>query len=465
MVPTMRLKAFDVGSGNHVVCNAITGKLVVMSDAGVRLLDGLRGGDAATCPPGVLGELARERLVFASRDEEERTFVRLCEAAWDDFRRNSPRHYTFVLNSHCNFNCSYCFEGAPKAPQMTLTREQIDSAFDVIDRYAAEQLAEGPQSIEIFGGEPLLPRSRPVLDHLLSRLSERGGAASIQTNGYHLSSYLDLFVRYQAHIGQVQVTLDGPRDVHDRRRAPKGGQPAFDRIVAGIDALLRLDLPIRVHIRMNVDRDNVSDLSAMAEVYGAHGWARDSRCNFVAAPVDNRCGTMRNADHLLPWSELFERVFPLSTDAGGGPFDLSVFKITTYFRHYLDVARRSAAGCPPEQPRFIPKVIYCEAAALKLFAFHPDGRIYPCPEAVGIEGLAVGTYHPKLSLDERRTAQWREQTILRRSRCRTCEIATFCGGGCVLTALLQNGTMAEPVCENAQEILELYFGQVRDAAR
>ena len=463
MIPATRLRTFDLGSGHHVVCNGITGKLVVMSDAGLRLLDTLRAGDA--CPPGIQRGLARERLVFASRQEEERAFVDACEAAWDDFRRHSPRHYTFVVNSHCNFNCSYCFEAAAKAKEMTLTREQIDAAFGIIDRCSAEEPPDGPQNIEIFGGEPLLPGSRPVLDHLMSRLAERGGLASIQTNGYHLSSYLDLFVRFQAHIGQVQVTLDGPREVHDRRRAPKGGQPAFDRIVAGIDALRRLDLPLKVHVRMNVDRDNFSQLEAMAEVYQAHGWARDPRFTFVAAPVDNRCGTMRSSDHLLAWGELFERVFPLSTDSGGGPFDLSVFKITTYFRHYLDVARRSAGAARKESPRFVPKVVYCEAAALKLFAFHPDGRIYPCPEAVGMEHLAVGTYCPTLELDERKAAPWRGQTILARNRCRTCAIATFCGGGCVLTALLQNGTMAEPVCEDAPEILEQYFGQVRDAAR
>jgi uncharacterized protein len=285
----------------------------------------------------------------------------------------------------------------------------------------------------------------------MDRLIARGYRASLQTNGYFLQDNLDFFTGHAHHIGQVQVTLDGPREMHDRRRVLSGGRPTFDRIAAGVDALLATGVPIRVNLRMNVDRENAGALAAMANVYVERGWTRDARCSFVAAPVDNRCGTVANPSSLLRWDELFALLQPLSTDGGLGPFELSPFKIAGYFRHWVSAMRDG------EQARFIPKVIYCEAAALKLFAFHPDGRIYPCPETVGVESLAIGTYAPSFTIDRTRAKQWRAQTILRRPQCSGCDISTFCGGGCVLTALMLNGSMAEPVCENAHEVMELYF--------
>jgi uncharacterized protein len=337
---------------------------------------------------------------------------------------------------------------------MTLSAAQVDAAFRLIDLHAARH-RDASSDVEVFGGEPFLPGSRRVLDHLLRRVAERGIRASIQTNGYFLAQSLDFFFEHQGEIAQVQVTLDGPRAVHDRRRVPKSGRPTFDRIVVGICRLLDTGLPIRLNVRMNVDREKASDLEAMVHVYEENGWCKDERVTFVAAPVDNRCGNLRCTANLLRWDETFERVFPLSTDTGGGPFDVSVFKIVSYVRHYL----QSVARC--EQPRFVPKVIYCEAAASRLYAFHPDGRIYPCPETVSIERLAIGTYYPQVHIDRRRVSMWRKQTILQRPRCRDCTIATFCGGGCVLTALMHNGTMAQPECENAREILEAYLDHFR----
>ncbi len=461
MYMTTRIKAFEVGPNKHLVCNAITGEIVVMSDAGIRLLDALRRGDVHSCGSGVLEELERKRFLFASQEEEEGIFLEVCRSSWNDFRLNAPRHYTFIVNTHCNFRCPYCFEEVFNAPPKTLTQEQIDAAFRIIDRYAAKQAQDKAPDFEIFGGEPLLPDSRPVLGYLMSQIAERGGQASVQTNGFFLLSYIDFLDAHQEHISQVQVTLDGPKEVHDRRRIPKGGQPTFDRIVSGIDALVKQELPIRINVRMNVDRDNVDYLETMAEIFEANGWAGNSQFTFIAAPVDNRCGTIRNVEALLGWHELFERVFPLSADSGRGPYDLSVFKIASYFRYYLDTVRKSC----PVQPRFTPKVLYCEAAAFKLFAFHPDGRIYPCPETVGKEPLAVGTYYPRFALDRSRARQWRRQTILNKERCRSCEISTFCGGGCILAALMQNGTMTEPVCDDAKALLEFYFGEIRRASQ
>lgn len=458
MYVTRRFSSYDLGQGRQLTCNAFTGDLSVLTDTGQRLLAELRTGSAARSDPSLLHSLQERRFVFPSRADEEASFQALCDAAWNAFTRHSPRHYTFVINTHCNFACPYCFETeASRAVAQRITAGQVDAAFRVIDRLAQDEHAEDGPGVEIFGGEPLLPGSRPVIEHLLTAVERRQGSASLQTNGYHLSRHLDLLDRYSATLESIQITLDGPPAVHDRRRVPRNGRPTFERIAAAIDAVAATDLPIQVSVRINVDRDNLDCLKAMADIYEARGWTRDPRFIFVAAPVDNRSCALGPGTSLVGWRELLECVLPLSTDVGGGPFDLGVFKTLGWIRHYLATVR---AGLPLQEP-FQPHVTYCEAAALKLFVFHPDGCVYPCPETVGSPDLAIGKYDPRFVLDAARVAPWAEQTILRRPSCRECAISTLCGGGCVLAALRQNGTAETPVCEEAPAVVATYLGQLR----
>lgn len=457
MYITPHIKIIKSGQDKWLICNGLTGEVLVTNSTGYQFLSKLQHEETVNCDPGLLNVLRGKRIVFADKEEEERLFAEVCNKSWRDFRRHAPRHYTFIINTDCNFNCPYCFEREElRARARMLSTAQVDAAFSIIDRYAQRHSTQQRPQFEVFGGEPLLPRSRNLLCYLLEQIADRGYTTSLQTNGYYLTRYLDFFETYQDHIGQLQVTLDGPKTIHDKRRIPRNGAATFDRIVAGIQAVATQNPLLRINIRINVDRENVDYLEEMAKFYTAQGWTSDGRFTFTAAPVDNRSGTLKDPSRLVGWCETFQRTLPLSIDSAGGPFDLSVFKSIDYFRYLFSTVR----DANHEQPLFIPKVIYCEAASLKLFAFHPDGRIYPCPETVGVADLAIGTYYPEFALNYQNAKQWAGQTILKRRQCRECDIATFCGGGCALASLLQHGSMSQPVCEDAESIVDSYFSHV-----
>jgi uncharacterized protein len=452
---TERLATYPAGPDRTVVCNALTGEVSVVTDAGVRSLAAVRDGTGTELDPAVLDDLVRRHLVFPRREDEEAHFAQVCTVAWERFLAEAPRHYTLILNTHCNFACPYCFESTDqRAVRSTLTVAQVDAAFAVID-------ADGgpPPQVELFGGEPLLPGTGPVLEHALRALADRGGGATLQTNGWHLATHLPLLRRYDGVVRQLQVTLDGPAAVHDRRRVRVGGQGTFERIVAGLDAVHRSDLRVGVNVRTNVDRDNLASLDRLAALYASTGWSADDRFTFTAAPVDNRGGGV-DPSRIVGWDELFDVVAPLSVDAGGGPFDLGVFKVLGFFRSAIG---RAVRGLEPAD--FVPRVNYCEAVALKLLVFHPDGSVYPCPEVLGQPRHAIGTYDPVLVLDEARAAPWRQQTVLGRESCHTCPISTFCGGGCRLAAISENGTGDVPACEHARELVQAWFGRLDAALR
>ncbi len=60
---------------------------------------------------------------------------------------------------------------------------------------------------------------------------------ALVTNGYDLAAFLPRLA--QGPVKEVQVTLDGPAPVHDRRRPHAGGGGTFERIVRGSTAWSR----------------------------------------------------------------------------------------------------------------------------------------------------------------------------------------------------------------------------------
>ena len=92
-------------------------------------------------------------------------------------------------------------------------------------------------SVVLHGGEPLLlgtKRLKTLLKRLRSVLGEEY-PISMQTNGMLISpDVLDICSAYRV---SVAVSIDGPREVHDRMRIGHQGEGTFDRVMRGLDIL------------------------------------------------------------------------------------------------------------------------------------------------------------------------------------------------------------------------------------
>src|SRR5262249_42067090 len=72
-------------------------------------------------------------------------------------------------------------------------------------------------------------------------------------------------------IKQVQVSIDGPKAVHDRRRIFRGGGSSFDAIVDNVDLLLARGGTL-VQIRAHVDPANLHDFEQLLDFFDDRGW-------------------------------------------------------------------------------------------------------------------------------------------------------------------------------------------------
>ncbi|HOX46718.1 MAG TPA: radical SAM protein [Myxococcota bacterium] len=389
------------------------------------------------------GELAARGYLV--RGDEERAALRRAYLDFLDERERDEVQLFFVPRYACNFGCAYCYQAGYQVAAEPVRPEVVEAFFGYVRREFAGRRA----FVTLFGGEPLLPgaEARTFLEDFAGRARAAGLPLAVVTNGYHLEDSLPALGR--AELQEIQVTLDGPRAVHDARRPLKGGGPTFERVAAGLDAALRAGHP--VNLRVVVDRDNLGDLPELAAYAAARGWT----------------GHPRFKAHL-------GRSYELHTC---GPAPGRLFDRLGLARAFQALARQRPEVLALVRPPFgvarelaergaLPAPLFDACPGCKTeWAFDFTGHIYACTATVGAEGEALGTFWPEARLDEAAVEEWRGRDVLSIPECRECGLQLLCGGGCAALARRRTGRLRGPDCRPARELIELgldlYLGEER----
>jgi uncharacterized protein len=146
---------------------------------------------------------------------------------------------TKPVGSLCNLNCSYCFylEKAHLYPNA----KNFRMAGDTLEAYVRDYIRAQPGPIVSFawqGGEPTLLGVgffRTVVALQKRFAGEKQIENAFQTNGVLLDDEWGQFLADNHFL--IGISIDGPRELHDAYRVDKGGEPTFDRVMAGIAVL------------------------------------------------------------------------------------------------------------------------------------------------------------------------------------------------------------------------------------
>lgn len=412
-------------TGERFVVNPLSGHADFLTADEARLLE--------SGVPDEAGVLAA-RGYLADPEDEERRFRQAYLDFLDDRGRDEVQLF-FVPWYACNFGCSYCYQAEYPAAHAVPSPEVLDAFFAYVDRAFAGRR----KYVTLFGGEPLLPgeAARGFLEGFVDRVAARGLDLAVVTNGYHLVQALPVLQR--AGVREVQVTLDGPREVHDARRPLHGGGTTFDAVVAGIDATLAAGLP--VNLRMVVDRRNLEDLPALARFAIDRGW--------TAHPLfKTQLGRNYELHHchsgpgvLYSRLELYEALFDLTRRH---PEVLELHKPAYSIARFL----AENGELPP------PLFDACTGCKTE-WAFDATGRIYACTATVGKPDEALGTFWPTVTRDEDAVGEWEDRDVLAIPECRACTLRLACGGGCASAAKNRTGRLHAPDCRPIRELLGL----------
>ncbi|MEJ2559678.1 MAG: anaerobic sulfatase maturase [Anaerolineae bacterium] len=139
----------------------------------------------------------------------------------------------------CNLDCAYCYY---LSKERLYPGSHFRMSDALLEEYTRQYIEAQPMREVTFawqGGEPTLMG----LDFFRRAIGfqqryRRPGMRihnALQTNGITLDDAWCGFFR--EHDFLVGISLDGPRDLHDAYRVDKGGQPTFERVMAGLELL------------------------------------------------------------------------------------------------------------------------------------------------------------------------------------------------------------------------------------
>lgn len=142
------------------------------------------------------------------------------------------------VGSLCNLDCSYCYY-LDKAS--LYDHHQPKMSPELLKEYIKQYIAanEVPEITFCWhGGEPLVAGIDYYRRAMAIQNKYRGSKKiinTLQTNGILVDAdWCDFFCRNNFLVG---VSLDGPKDLHDKFRRDKRGEPTFDRVMKAIEMM------------------------------------------------------------------------------------------------------------------------------------------------------------------------------------------------------------------------------------
>lgn len=294
----------------------------------------------------------------------------------------------------CNFDCIYCYE-SDHSDYSKMSETTQDRIIDIINQQISVNRISS-LSVTWYGGEPLL--AMDVIEKLTDRMYSLCEEKDVQyfsdiiTNGYLLSR-ATLEKLNQMHIQHMQITIDGPKEIHDSRRYLTGGYPTFDKIINNIKNNIDIILP--VSLRVNVDYNNATRINELKKLF--------------------------SDDVYKEKIHLYIAIVDAINDQYDNQKCLSMKDFVS-----LDTKFYVGFGCPYPSP----VAHNCGADTPQSIVIGPDGSLYKCWNDIGIHALRVGTVDNLEAVYYKRYFDYLLYDATEDEQCRECNILPVCMGGC-----------------------------------
>ena len=332
--------------------------------------------------------------------------------------RSSRFKATLVLTLDCNLACPYCYEEGFRG-DFAMSPE--NSAL-FVEYVINEQIGRGREvDLRFYGGEPLL--NIPLLLQIAQPI---GAAAAAKESKFSFSlvSNGTLLTRQVVEsllpfgLSSAQLTLDGPKDIHDEQRPFVSGSGSFDVILDNIKQVYEL---VKLKLGGNFTRENYRRFPEMLDALLAAGIAPARLEPIMFAPVVPKSGA------------------PLPKDLGGccvSNDEPWLAEATLFLRE--ETLKRGFATVKPAMG-------VCMIELANELVVNWDGSLYKCPSFMGWPELSVGT----LATGIKDYSASHNLTLWQNDECLDCAYLPLCFGGCRLFPLLKNGVIDRVDCRRS----------------
>ncbi|WP_329007698.1 radical SAM protein [Micromonospora rifamycinica] len=368
----------------------------------------LAAGDLDRISPAWLPVL-REALAVVPADADERdlTLARNRKANSEPSRV----HLSLLPTAYCNMGCSYCGQAHSRGGLGSNHRDQVRARVLRAITAADTRIAR----VDWFGAEPMIGYAviRDLAPTFVAAAAERDVTyqSCLVTNGSLLTAEkLDELIR-RCGVTHVEVTVDGPPEVHDTHRPLKNGGSSFWKIVGTLREAVSEPAyrGTEFRFRTNVDRANQESISRYIDLMARQGFQKPN-VSFSIVPVHSWGNDVSNI-------EVSRRDFA-RTEIG-----------------WLRQLR--ANGLRFQVLPRIPSTVLCPATTRFSEIISSTGNIFSCSEyplVPAAERTLTLTHLSRAGEEVGRPVgpfdDWHDDIATGKSWCTDCVLMPTCGGSC-----------------------------------
>lgn len=334
----------------------------------------------------------------------------------------------------CNLNCEYCFYLEKQA--LFPPSDSHVMSDKVLQTYTSKYVSSQSTDLVQFvwqGGEPMLAGLdfyKRALKYQQPYLHQKQIKNSLQTNGTLLNDEWCIFLK--KHDFLVGISLDGPKEIHDRYRSTSTGTGSFENTMRGLRLLQKHG--VEYNVMATVGKETA------CHPLDVYRFFKNEGIEFIQfAPVVERCAGAHEQSQglkLAGLASIGRSETSEVTEWSVGPEDYGKFLIAVFdewvrkdvgttFVMNFEWALNAWHGKPS------PMCQHAQKCGTALIIEH-NGDIFACDHCVSPEyklGNIIDDDPMAMARSSISSGFGDKDTTLPQT-CKSCEVLTACWGGC-----------------------------------
>jgi len=310
----------------------------------------------------------------------------------------------------CNLACRYCFaeEGEYHGRRALMSLEVGKKALDFL---IANSGSRRNLEVDFFGGEPLM--NWQVVKDLVAygreqeKIHNKNFRFTLTTNGVLLDDEVMEFCNKE--MGNVVLSIDGRKEVHDFMRPFRKGAGSYDLIVPKFQKFAESRNQDNYYVRgtfTHYNLDFAADVLHLADL----GFKQISVEPVVAPPTEDYAIREEDLPIIFEQYDILAKEMIKRHKEGRG---------FNFFHFMIDLTGgpcvyKRLSGC---------------GSGTEYLAVTPWGDFYPCHQFVGNEEFLIGNVDEGIVRTDL-TCDFKKCNVYSKKECSSCFARFYCSGGC-----------------------------------
>ncbi len=193
------------------------------------------------------------------------------------------RNITLQVTNDCCLNCSYCYQINKGHEMMTkeTSKKIIDLLFNMYDENKEDNFINHHTKgiiLEFIGGEPFMNievvayASQYFIDECIKRkhIWLTNSRFSISSNGIlYFNPEVQIYLKKFKDFINLNITIDGPKELHDNCRKDYSGNGSFDQAILAFDDWAKK--ASCVSTKVTIAPENLAQISAIVSFFYSRG--------------------------------------------------------------------------------------------------------------------------------------------------------------------------------------------------